>query len=49
MPNYTSNLSDEVTEAKANSLAEEASVQEVHLATEGDKNVDWSRSQSRNN
>ena len=49
MPNYTSNLSDEVTEAKPNSRAEDASVQEVHLSAEGDNECDWSESQSPNN
>ena len=50
MSNYTSQPAPEVTDAKLNALAAEyAAFQEVHLATEGDKDVGWSRSQGRNN
>ena len=50
MSNKTSQRVPEVTEAKLNSLAAEyAAFPEVHLATEGDKDVDWSIRQSRNN
>lgn len=49
MSNDTDNLSDEVTEAKLNSLAAEyASDKEVHLSSDGDNECDWSRSQSHN-
>ncbi len=50
MSNYTGKLSDEVTEAKLNSLpAEYASLKEVHLSLDGDNECNWSGSQSNNN
>ena len=50
MSNYTGKLSDEVTEAKLNSLAAEyASLKEVHLSLDGDNECNWSGSQSNNN
>ena len=50
MSNCISQPAPEVTEAKLNSLATySAAFQEVHLATQGDKDVDWSKSQGRNN
>ena len=49
MSNNTNNLSDEVTEAKLNSLAAEyASDKEIHLSSDGDSECDWSGSQSHN-
>ncbi len=49
MSNDTDNLSDQVTEAKLNSLAAEyASAQEIPLSSDSEDEWDWSGSQSHN-